>query len=71
MLHRGIGKQRAVLVVDDEGREVRVRLGELGEELAVEGVVDGFPEAGAAGADGVYVAGGGLSDWCLFRRVGE
>jgi hypothetical protein len=41
-----------------------VRVAEFGEELAVKGVVDGFPEVLAAGEDRVDVGGGGLSWVC-------
>lgn len=36
----GIGKERAVFVVEDVDGEVRVREGEFGNEFAGEGLVD-------------------------------
>ena len=60
----GVGEECAVFVVYDEYWEIRVGFAEFGEELVVEGVVDGFPEPGAAGEDRVDVAGGRLSTFC-------
>lgn len=45
----GVGEEGAVFGVQDEDGEVGVGGGEFGEEFLVEGVVDGFPEGGAAG----------------------
>ena len=52
-----IREKTAIFALDDEDREIWVRLAKLVEELAVEGVVNGLPERATTIQDRVYVRG--------------
>lgn len=61
-----IGEEAPVLVIHDEDGEIRVRVCEFGEELAVEGTVDRGPEGLAPFEESVDILGIGVASW--FRR---
>ena len=52
---RGVGEQRAILPLDDEDGQIRVRLRELVREFVAEGPVDAFPQGVAPVQRGVDV----------------
>ena len=68
---RRVGQQRAVVRVQDVHGQVRVRVGQLVVQLALEGAVDRVPEGAAARADVRDVGRAGGAGGRARERVGD